>query len=131
MQGMDRKAKGTKTERELIHLFWSRGWAAVRVAGSGSIKYPVPDIVAGNGVRHLAIECKSSGERRRYLTKEEVGSLVEFARRFGAEPWIGARFDAQSWYFIAPHDLEGSGKLLVVDAEKAKHSGILFEELIG
>ena len=127
---MDRKAKGTKTERELIHLFWSKGWAAVRAAGSGSIKYPTPDIVAGNGLRHLAIECKSSGERRRYLTREEVSSLVEFARAFGAEPWIGARFNAQSWYFIAPQDLEESGKLFVVDAKKARLSGILFEELI-
>ena len=57
---MGSKKKGTRAERELIHMFFkSEPWASVRVAGSGSMPFPCPDLVAGNGKRVLAIECKS------------------------------------------------------------------------
>lgn len=46
---MSHKSKGINAEREIIHLFWSMpGWTACRVAGSGSMKYPSPDVIAGN-----------------------------------------------------------------------------------
>jgi Holliday junction resolvase - archaeal type len=44
-----RKSKGSKAERDLIHLFWSKGFAAMRAAGSGSSQHPSPDILAGDG----------------------------------------------------------------------------------
>ena len=57
---MSRKSKGINAERELIHIFWkTKSWAACRVAGSGAIKYPAPDVLAGNGNILLAIECKA------------------------------------------------------------------------
>lgn len=127
---MNRKGKGIKAERELIHLFWKHGWAAVRVAGSGSSHYPSPDVLAGNGVKSLAIECKSSGEKRRYLTTDEVDNLVLFSRTFGAEPWIGVRFNALPWYFLPVAELQKTGRHFVVDAELTKQRGLLFEELM-
>lgn len=127
---MDKKGKGIKAERELIHLFWKHGWAAVRVAGSGSSHYPSPDVLAGNGVKNLAVECKSSGEKRRYLTKDEVDNLVLFSRTFGAEPWIGVRFNALPWYFLPAAELKKTGQHFVVDAGLAQQRGLLFEELM-
>ena len=53
---MSRKSKGINAERSLIHKFWAHNWAAIRVAGSGSSKYPSPDVLAGNNLRKLAIE---------------------------------------------------------------------------
>ena len=53
------KAKGINAERELVHLFHKFGWSAVRIAGSGSSKYPCPDVLAGNGFRRIAIEAKA------------------------------------------------------------------------
>jgi Holliday junction resolvase len=127
---MSRKSKGINAERELIHLFWGSGWSACRVAGSGSIKYPCPDIIAGNNLRKLAIECKATRERRQYLTRKEVAELREFSRIFGAEPWIGVRFNNMDWYFLAIEDLESTEENYAVSIESAKTKGFLFEEMI-
>ncbi len=128
---MNVKAKGTNAERELIHLFWSKGWAALRVAGSGSSSYPSPDLLASNAARILAIECKSSGELSRHLEKAQVEDLLEFARMFGAEPWIGARFNDMKWAFFSIDDLKKSEKGFSVSVKMVKEKGLTFEQLLG
>ena len=141
------KAKGTKAERELVHKFWKTNqWVVLRAPGSGSIKYPCPDILAGNPQRKLAIECKSTKQNRQYLTIKEVEELKLFARGFGAEPWIGVRFDSRiekketassnGWYFLSVEDIaktktEGTDEgNYVVSMEDAQRKGMLFEELV-
>jgi holliday junction resolvase Hjr len=127
---MKGKIKGSNAERELIHLFWKHGWSAVRVAGSGSSKYPSPDILAGNALRRLAIECKASGEGRKYLTQKEVAELRQFATLFGAEPWIGMRFNDMKWLFLALDDLQISKGSFSVSIELAKKKGLSMDELL-
>ncbi len=127
---MSRKSKGINAERDLIHKFWKQNWAAIRVAGSGSSHYPSPDILAGNNLRKLAIECKCSKERKRYLTKEEVSDLKEFARLFGAEPWIAIKFDKLDWFFLTLEDIKETKNNYVVSYELTKNKGLLLEELI-
>ncbi len=127
---MNTKAKGSGAERELIHFFWANGWAAVRVAGSGSMKYPSPDVVASNSLRRIAVECKSSKSSSQYLPKEEINLLKEFASRFGAEPWIGVKF-GKSWAFMSLDDLGETGKSFAVSRELAAQKGLSFEEMIG
>ena len=95
-----RKEKGSKAERELVTMFWNAGWAAIRVAGSGLTKKPNPDVIAGNGIRRIAVECKTTKQIRKYLTREDVNQLIEFSRKFGAEPWFGIRINNMKWYFI-------------------------------
>ena len=128
---MSRKSKGIGAERELIHLFWNRNWASIRVAGSGSSRYPSPDVLAGNGNRRIAIECKSSSETVKYLTAKEVSELEKFSRIFGAEPWIGMRFNDLRWYFLSLEDLKNSGNSFSISVELAKKKGLEFDELIG
>jgi holliday junction resolvase Hjr len=129
---MSRKDKGSNAERELIHLFWAApGWSAIRVAGSGSIKYPVPDVLAGNGQRRIAIECKASGDKIKYITAKQISELQEFARIFGAEAWIGMRFDDMKWHFLSIEDLRQARSSYAVSVELTKKKGLLFEELIG
>jgi len=127
---MSRKSKGINAERELIHLFWKNGWAATRVAGSGAIKYPTPDIVAGIQTRKLAVECKSTKDTSYYFTKEEVDQLKEFSEKFGAEPWLAIRFNGMKWFFFNPEDLRETEKSLMISLEYAKTKGLLFEEVI-
>src|SRR3989344_2449060 len=103
---MSRKSKGINAERELIHMFNNNDWMSIRVAGSGSSHYPSPDILAGNIKRKLAIECKSIKSKTKYLTNEEVEQLKLFSRLFGAEPWIGIRFNNEKWYFLSIDDIE-------------------------
>ena len=127
---MSVKSKGINAERELIHKFWSEGVAAIRVAGSGSSKYPSPDILAGNRLSKLAIEVKTTKENKRYLTKAEVADLKKFSELFGAEPWIAVKFKGVEWLFLPASELLEKEKCFLVDVETTKRKGILFEELI-
>ncbi|MFH1399670.1 MAG: Holliday junction resolvase Hjc [Candidatus Woesearchaeota archaeon] len=124
------KHKGINAERELIHMLWAAGWAAVRVAGSGSSRYPSPDVLAGNNLRKVAIECKAVHNKNKYLPQEEVENLLIFAKRFGAEPWVGIRFDKEQWYFLGPEELIKTKESYKISLQSAKLSGLLFEELI-
>jgi holliday junction resolvase Hjr len=127
---MTGKDKGTNAERELIHMFWSNGWAAVRVAGSGSSHYPSPDVLAGNNLRKLAIECKAVGSTSRYISIEQIDDLVKFSQIFGAEPWVGLRFDREEWLFIGIEDLGKTENNYAANLGAAKRKGLLFEELV-
>ena len=100
------KAKGARAERELQHMFHKNNFGVVRVAGSGSATIPAPDLLVGNGSRVLAIECKSLKKDKKYITKEQVKELKEFAKRFGAEAWLGIRFDNKGWYFLKHEDFK-------------------------
>ena len=127
------KNKGSRTERELLHMFFDNGWSALRCAGSGNTTELSTDLIAGKNGRVLAIECKSGRrEIRRYLQKEQIDGLKEFSKTFGAEAWIGMRYDNEDWLFLEPKHLNKSKNgTLCVDLKLAKKKGILFEELIG
>lgn len=134
---MNLKAKGSNAERELIHLFWEAGFAAMRAAGSGSTSFPSPDILVGNTQRRFGIECKATKANKQYLNKIQIEELNKFCRTFGAEPWIAVRFDKtsknpdQGWYFLTLEDLkETEGNNFVITSESAQARGLLFEELV-
>lgn len=127
---MNRKAKGLNAERELVGMFWAAGWAAIRVAGSGSSRYPSPDIIAGIPSRKLAIECKTTKEQKKYLSNGDIEQILTFAKVFNAEPWVGIRFDKKEWFFLSIDDLNKTNKGYVIDDLLTKNKGLLFEELI-
>ena len=127
---INRKAKGTKGERDLVKFFNENGWACVRIAGSGSSKYPSPDILAGNGHRRIAIECKVTKDKKKYLSQEEVEQLLIFAASFGAEAWVGVKFPDTEWHFIMPEDLQQTDKNYVVSKDKISWKGLNAQELI-
>ncbi len=125
---MNIKAKGTNAERELIHKFWAQGMACLRAAGSGSIRYPCPDLIVGNNVRKLAIEVKVSGSKYQHLTKKEIEELQEFSNIFGAEPWVAVKF--KQWYFLMLEDIKQTASNYSISKELAERKGLSFEELI-
>lgn len=134
---MKTKTKGSKAERELLHQFWEQGIPCIRIAGSGSMKYPCPDLLAGTPTRKLAIECKATGGNKQYLERKQVDDLRKFCTTFGAEGWIAVRFDHYSkkdelgWYFLTMEDLkETEGSNYVISIELAKLKGLRFVELI-
>ncbi len=119
---MSRKSKGINAERELVHLFWKTNeWSAIRVAGSGSSGFPCPDVLAGNRIRKLAIECKTVNAKSKYLTDEDINQLTKFSGVFGAEPWIGVKFKSD-WFFLSIDDLKKT--------EKGYAISLIFNELI-
>ncbi len=66
---MGNKIRGTNAERELLHMFWAEGWVACRAAGSGSMRYPSPDLFVSKSGKHLAIECKITKGKKQILKK--------------------------------------------------------------
>ncbi|PIN76502.1 Holliday junction resolvase [Candidatus Woesearchaeota archaeon CG10_big_fil_rev_8_21_14_0_10_36_11] len=124
------KAKGTKGERDLVKAFNEAGWGCIRIAGSGSSHYPSPDILAGNAVRRLAIECKVTKEAKKYFTNQEIEQLNTFSQHFGAESWVGIKFPNDPWYFLMLEDLKNTGKSWFASLEVAKRKGLTIEELL-
>ena len=94
------------------------------------MKYPSADVLASNKLRKLAIECKTCIEKNKYLPKEEVEQLKQFADIFGAEPWIAIKFKRHEWFFVSLADIAETSKSFVIDNESIKSIGLLFEELV-
>jgi len=127
---MSTKSKGINAERELIHKFWSKKWAAIRVAGSGSSSFPSPDLLVGNKIRKMAIECKVTKEDKKYFSEGDIEKLKTFSELFGAEPWIAVKFNKEPWFFINLEDLEKTPQGFMVSITIARNRGLLFEEII-
>jgi len=126
------KIKGTKAERDILELFWKTGsWAAIRAPGSGSARFPSPDILAGNAHRKIAIECKSTQKKAQYLSKREIKQLQEFSTLFNAEPWIAVKFGRKGFFFLPIEDLKETDKFLVFTLAMAERKGLRFDDLIG
>ncbi len=100
------KKKGVKFERDLIHALWNEGFAAVRVAGSGSSSYPSPDIIASNGKTIIAIEAKVREKLPLYISGEKLRELVMFSTLFGAKPVIALKLKKEKWRFFETEMLE-------------------------
>ena len=125
---MNTKAKGSNAERELIHMFWNLNWACFRAAGSGSMKYPCPDLIAGNNLRKLAIEVKNSGTGYQHLDKKQIEDLELFSKQFGAESWIAVKF--KDWHFLTLEDINKTSQNFSITQEIAERKGLTFEELM-
>ena len=122
---MSSKRKGTRFERELAHMFFDHNWGCVRVAGSGSTPMPAPDILASNGKRYLAIECKVIGNTNKFFSEEDIQQLLKFSDKFGAEPWIAIKFDYKGWFFLKPEDTDRTKNgYYSISLELAKQKGL-------
>jgi len=127
---MSTKSKGSSAERELIHKFWANGWAAFRAAGSGSTRYPCPDIIAGNSLRKLAIEAKFINDDRKYFDKKEIGELRQFSHIFGCEAWVAVKFQYKGWHFFSVEDLNETNAGYSISLKDSELKGFDFEALI-
>lgn len=92
-------SKGACYERELLELLKNKGFAAVRVAGSGRARMEQPDLLASNGDIILGIECKYSGSNYKSIKMQEVNSLLKFCKEFGCIAVLAYRFPRMEWKF--------------------------------
>ena len=114
--------KGSNAERELLKMFLDANWGSRRIAGSGHMEN-APDILAGHPGKLLSIECKSSKKPAIYVNSQEVLNVLEYANKFGGEPWYAFRFNHKPWVFVPAHELLQNNKAV-------PESGIKFEMLI-
>ncbi|MFO8016396.1 MAG: Holliday junction resolvase Hjc [Candidatus Woesearchaeota archaeon] len=132
---MTKKSRGISAERELLHRFWDNGWIAMRAPASGSIRYPCPDLLVGNALRKLAIECKTTRSDKQYVSEEQIENLKRFSSVFAAEAWLAVRFDRHErgeWFFLSLEDLKKTrGNNYVVSLEEARNKGLFLSEILG
>ncbi len=127
---MSVKSKGANAERELLHMFWSKNFATIRSTGSGSMKYPGPDLLVGNLSRRMSIECKSMRKAKLYLNEHDIEQLRQFSKVFDARPWFAVKFLRKEWLFGSIEDLEKTQKGYTIGLKEAELKGLSFEELI-
>ncbi len=127
----NKKAKGTVAENELIHMFWENNWVCVRVAGSGSTKYPSPDLLASNGFKRIVMEVKVINSTKKYFSSKEIEDLNFFAEKFGAESWVGIKFQENQWFFLPTNELEKTkSENFAIDIISMKRKGFKFEDIV-
>jgi Holliday junction resolvase len=127
---MSNKTRGCNYERQLVDLLYERGFAAVRVAGSGAKPLPTPDIVACRKGKILAIECKTTRKNQVYLKDDQVDDLKAYSKTAGAEPLLAIKFLQQKWFFLKPSRLpRTNGSTLVVSREFVAKRGVTIAEL--
>ena len=108
---MGSNSKGSRRERELTNLLDDSGWGVMRAPSSGSsTDRELPDVLAGDGTRFIAIEAKASSGAPIYINGEEIEALEYFAENFGAVALVGVRFDYCDWRFFVPDDLYTTGE---------------------
>jgi len=125
--------KGYKEEIDLVKILWNNNFAAIRApASGGATKKPLPDVIAGNGNRYLAIEVKTTSKDKVYIDSEKVKGLHKFSRIFGAKPYIGVKFKYKEWFFLPLDDLEITPqKNYKIDLKLALRKGLDIYEIIG
>ncbi|MDR1819075.1 MAG: Holliday junction resolvase [Methanobrevibacter sp.] len=125
--------RGSKEERDLVHMFWDKGFAAMRApASGGATKRPLPDVLAGNSKKYLAIEVKTTKSEIIYIDSSQIDGLNEFCEIFGAEPYIGVKFKNTKWLFLSIETIiKTRGQNYKVDKNLALEKGLDLDEIIG
>jgi len=119
---MANKKRGISFEREIIKKCWEQNIAAHRIAGSGSSKYPSPDIIAFRNGKGYAIECKSTKNGTIYIKEESIKQLIKFSKISGLNPVVAIKFP-RNYFFIHPNELQKEGKMFKLNMDEAKKMG--------
>ena len=88
---MTRYERGANFERELVSMFWSHGWTAIRVAGSGTTSNPTPDVLAIKDGAVVAVECKTTRKDRLSLGAA-IKALRKYSVAAGVRAYISIKF---------------------------------------
>ncbi len=124
-------SKGANAERELMHLFFGHGFSVVRIAGSGTSPLPAPDIIAIKAGRIIAVECKARKAKNLAISVGQIGELLEWVEKAGAESLIGWKIPRKGWFFLKPKQMRNTGKFFTINQTNAMKNGLSLEQVIG
>ncbi len=121
--------KGANAERELIKLLFDRGFAVLRVAGSGVSPLPSPDVVAIKSGRILAFECKAWRGQHLAIPVVTMNDEVNWARVAGAEFFVGWKIPREGWLFFKFEHFHNAGKNFMISLENARKFSVSLDAL--
>ena len=122
--------KGASAERELIHSLSDKGFAVLRVAGSGVSPLPSPDVVALKDGRIIAFECKAWKGNYLAIPVVTFNDEVNWAKTAGAEFFIAWKIPRAGWLFVRAEHFRNAGKNFMISLEEAKKFTVTFEYLL-
>ncbi len=93
--------KGYRSEKELIKLLSSLGFAVLRAPKSGTNTIDVLACKRGN---IFAFECKSWSSTVR-VKERQLNTLLNFSEKAGAIPLIAVKKEQEGWKFLKAEDL--------------------------
>jgi holliday junction resolvase Hjr len=126
---MTRYNKGANAERELIKELFLRGFAVLRVAGSGSNPLPCPDVVALKKGKVFAFECKARKGNYLPISIEQMDEEIGWAEQAGAEFFIAWKVPRQGWLFFKKENFRLAGKNYMITLDEAKAFAVSFKLL--
>lgn len=112
--------KGANAERELIKILFNKGFAVLRVAGSGVSPLPSPDVVALKKGRILAFECKAWQGDYLAIPVTTMKEEVNWARIAGAEFFVAWKIPRAGWLFVKFENFHNAGKNFMITLQEAK-----------
>lgn len=124
-------SKGANAERELMRLFFEKGFSVVRIAGSGTSPLPAPDIIAIKKGRIVAVECKARKAKNLAISSAQMSEFLDWAEKAGSEALVGWKVPRKGWFFLKPGQLKSTGKFFTVSQRHAIENGVSFEEVAG
>jgi Holliday junction resolvase len=125
--------KGSKAERELMHIFLEKGYSVVRSAGSG-VGFPSPDILVFKGPFQYAFECKAWHAGELSLRKEKVQEMLDWEKNTGMKSMIAWRVQgsgAKGWMFIELNKLREREKSYSIKLEELEGKAVTLWQILG
>jgi len=127
---MTRYNKGANAERELIRMFWAKGFAVARTAGSGKNALPMPDLIVMGKGRRIVIEAKAWRSNYLNIACDQMEELLKWSVVGEAEVFVAWKYPNKGWFFIKPSEFNRS-KNYSISFEKTQKVGAPFEVFIG
>jgi len=122
--------KGANAERELIRLFWSKGFAVARTAGSGKNALPMPDLIVLGKGRKIVIEAKAWRSDYLNIVEAQMDELFKWQEIGEAEIFVAWKYPNKGWFFLTPTDFN-KNKNYTISFKKAQKIGVTIDVLIG
>ncbi|AAR39268.1 NEQ424 [Nanoarchaeum equitans Kin4-M] len=91
------KKISSNVEREIQSLIWEKGFACLRIAGSGSSRYPAADLIAKIKDLYI-IEVKYTHKDYVYIKDEQLEQIELLCKKFEAKPLIVIKFSRKGIY---------------------------------
>lgn len=127
---MNRYSKGANAERELIRIFWGKGFAVARTAGSGSSQLPMPDLIVLGKKRKMVLESKAWKGNYLSIREEQMLELFKWQELGGAEIFVAWKYPNKGWIFIDPKHFNKK-KHYSLSYANAQRKGVPLEVLLG
>ncbi|MBU1120669.1 MAG: Holliday junction resolvase Hjc [archaeon] len=123
--------KGANAERELLHILWEKGFAVVRIAGSGGTTLPAPDIVALSRKKRLAFECKAWNSAYLNIPLKQMDELIGWGKKAGANVFIAWKIPNKGWLFLPPKTFSKKASNYTISKKKAFSKAINLNVIVG